>query len=175
MVKWVYERMITRQDGSTHFILTEKKHAHLLDDYKHYNWYVKNIENILYAYTNKTINGVRKSIALHRLIMGLDFGDDRVVDHLNHNGLDNRGCNLEIKTVSQNAMNRKIPVNSKSGVSGVRFREDRQKWIARIMINGNEITLGSFDTIEEAAQVRKDAEVKYFGDNSYDACTSRSQ
>ena len=31
---------------------------------------------------------------LSRVIMGLDFGDPRVVDHINHNRADNRRCNL---------------------------------------------------------------------------------
>lgn len=162
MRKWIYEKMVTRQDGSTHFILVDKKHSHIINDY---NWYVCKDGNTCYAYTNINHNGKRTTMKLHRLIMGLNFGDERVVDHLNHNGLDNRECNLEIKTNQENCMNMQISKRNTSGVTGVNFRKDRQKWQARIHINGKNKKLGHFDTLEEATRVRKDAEKKYYGDN----------
>jgi hypothetical protein len=45
-----------------------------------------------------------KNIRMHRLIMGLGTQDEdpRVVDHINHNSLDNRRSNLEIITQEEN-------------------------------------------------------------------------
>lgn len=45
----------------------------------------------------------RKTISMHRLIMG--FPDGLVIDHINHNGLDNRKENLRVVTVSENQKN----------------------------------------------------------------------
>lgn len=45
----------------------------------------------------------RKTIAMHRLIMG--FPDGLFIDHINHNGLDNRKENLRIVTSGQNQRN----------------------------------------------------------------------
>lgn len=48
----------------------------------------------------------------------------------------------------------------KTGVKGVYF--SRNKYIAEISIRKERKYLGSFDTLEEAAQARKEAEKKYF-------------
>lgn len=46
----------------------------------------------------------RVKVRMHRLVMGLPPGKDdpRVVDHLNHNSLDNRKANLEVITQAEN-------------------------------------------------------------------------
>ena len=61
-------------------------------------------------------------------------------------------------------MNRKTPANNKSGATGVGFRSREQKWVSRININGKRKQLGMFDTLEEAIQARRKAEVKYYGE-----------
>lgn len=57
-----------------------------------------------YACRRETINGKRVKIRMHRFVMGLPPGaeDSRVVDHLNHNSLDNRRENLEVITQEEN-------------------------------------------------------------------------
>jgi hypothetical protein len=93
-----------------------------------------------------------------------------VVDHLIHplgsaNKIDNRKCNLQIKTPQQNSMNQAIRTNNRSGVPGVTFRDG--KWIARIGYKMKRISLGSYDNFEEAVKARIDAEEKYWGEFSY--------
>jgi hypothetical protein len=62
-----------------------------------------------YVESVKRINGKRIRIHLHRLIMNCP--NDKVVDHINHNGLDNRKKNLRICTQQINVMNRKNSTN----------------------------------------------------------------
>lgn len=68
-----------------------------------------------YATSNKKL--------MHRFIM--DPPSDMVVDHLNRNRIDNRRCNLEIKTQKQNSANR---TTNKHGFEGVVFDTDSRTY-----------------------------------------------
>jgi len=114
-------------------------------DVSKYKWYVKH-NNYIYTQIN------RKTIHLHRLIMGAKTGE--FVDHINRNPLDNRIKNLRFCTRSENNMN-------KNGVRGVsRFRDG---WRARIKKDGKEIHLGIFKSFNEALEKRKSVEIIMFG------------
>jgi hypothetical protein len=52
-------------------------------------------------YATASIPGQRATVIMHRLIMDCPKG--MVVDHINHNGLDNRRVNLRIFSYSDNA------------------------------------------------------------------------
>ena len=114
-----------------------------------------------YAITD-IVGGLGGKIRLHRLIM--DCPDDMVVDHINHNSLDNRKFNLRVCTLQQNNKNQKKKSNNKSGVIGISWDKSRRKWCAQIMYNRKHIHLGRFKTKEEAIQARKQAEIEYFGE-----------
>jgi HNH endonuclease len=94
-----------------------------------------------------------KAIFLHREI--INCPPDLEVDHINHDGLDNRKCNLRVVTSSMNKHNRWEPAR------GYYFETARKKWYACINVEGKKIFLGRFDTEEEAATARREAEVKY--------------
>lgn len=47
---------------------------------------------------------------------------------------------------------------NKSGYTGVGWKKQLNKWIARIMIDRKQIHLGVFDSLEDAIQARKEAE-----------------
>lgn len=115
-----------------------------------------------YAATN--ING--KFYLMHRLVMKCD--DDMQVDHIYHvkNGVvDNRKKNLRVCNNQQNNFNKGITKSNKSGYVGV--LKVKNKWIAQITFNYKNIHLGVFDTVEEAIDARKKAEIKYFGEYRY--------
>lgn len=75
---------------------------------------------------------------MHRFIMGLGPGDPREVDHLNHNGLDNRRENLRIVSHLENGQNRRI------GKRGYRTLPSG-KHQARILVDGTPLNLGVWD------------------------------
>lgn len=76
------------------------------------------------------------------------------VDHINHNTLDNRKCNLRKVTTRGNQLNKR---NNTSGCPGVRWHSQGKKWNARITIKGKEKSLGMFNTFEEAVKARYEA------------------
>ncbi len=107
-----------------------------------------------------------RSEKMHRVVMGLQKGDKRQVDHINHDGLDNRRCNLRIVTNSQNCMNGK----HKGGTSkykGVTYHAKSGKWYAQIFLSDikhRHIRLGSHETEIDAAIAYNNGAIKYFGE-----------
>lgn len=89
------------------------------------------------------------------------------VDHVNGVRTDNRWDNLREASRSQNCANTRIHRDNKSGFKGVVWSEPRQKWQARICVDGRTICLGRFNTLPEAREVYAVAAVKHFGEFAY--------
>ena len=128
------------------------------EDYNKICYFCWNIDDNGYLFTH---NG-DKIIRLHQMILKVD--ENRVVDHKNGNKSDNRKENLRVASLSQNSQNHKLYKNNKSGVSGVRFNKDRNKWEASITYHKKAIFLGRFMDFNEAVNARKRAEDIYFGE-----------
>ena len=136
-----------------------------LEDYdkiKDYCWHVNNI-----GYLAARKSEINAPILMHRLIMNCNEFSE-VVDHISHNKTDNRKINLRICTQKENSRNHVISSLNTSGTSGVTYDKSRNKWVATIVENGKTIHLGRFDTYEDAANKRSEAENTYFGEYSYD-------
>ena len=60
--------------------------------------------------------------------------------------------------------NQRTRKDNRTGVRGVYFRNDtkKNKWRVKITVNGKEISLGSYKTLEEAKEIRKKSELKYW-------------
>lgn len=99
----------------------------------------------------------------HRLAWLYVYGEwpPREIDHINHIRSDNRICNLRAADRIDNLKNRSLQKNSMSGITGVSWHAARRKWIAAIMVNKKYIHLGYFENIEDARDVRKQADIKY--------------
>jgi hypothetical protein len=101
-----------------------------------------------------------KPYKLHRLAFLYMLGEmPNVVDHINHNTTDNRWSNLRNTDVQGNARNIKYYGNS-SGTMGVVVTA-YGKYLARITVNAVQITIGTFMTLEEARDARKQAETAF--------------
>ena len=77
--------------------------------------------------------------SLHRFITNCT--DDMVVDHINHNKLDNRKSNLRICTIYQNSMNLKTESYNKCNFRGISIEENRsKKYRVRLQVNHKTIS-----------------------------------
>lgn len=111
----------------------------------------KDKSNLFYAVFWNKIDGKFYKQLLHRWIVNAP--KNKIVDHINHNPLDNRRSNLRICTYFKNNAN---TLSNTSGVTGVSFRKDIKKWAARITINQKQIHLGFYKDKQEAAKVREE-------------------
>ena len=106
---------------------------------------------------------------VHRVCYLLAYGslpDDMQVDHINHVRNDNRLVNLRFVTHGGNMRNKSVSSKNTSGVTGVCFLKARKKYMAQIRVDGENIFLGRFETLEEAAAARAEANLKFkFNDN----------
>ena len=59
-------------------------------------------------------------------------------------------------------LSRKHSSNNSSGIKGVYFRKDRQKWYAKIEFKRKQYNLGTYESLEEAAEARRNAEKELF-------------
>ena len=118
------------------------------DDVSKYSWHKDN-----YGYVRTSING--KNTALHRFIM--KPVNNEIVDHINHNKIDNRRENLRIfDEIHKNASNRQLKENKSSKYRGVYWNKIKKKFQSRIKINHVDYNLGMFtDEIIAAETIDK--------------------
>lgn len=136
---------------------------------KQHKWYAQKqrIGNFYACRWAPRVKGKRYAIYMHREILGLELGDRRHSDHINHHTGDNRRCNLRICTCSQNHMNQKRQQNTSSKFKGVYWNKISRKWQAYINIDKKPRYLGSFLREEDAARAYDEAAKKHFGEFAY--------
>jgi len=107
-----------------------------------------------------------KTYSAHRLAWLYVHGEwpKSQIDHINGIRSNNSIGNLREASIFENARNRKIPHDNKSGFRGVSKLKDRNKWQAQIGFNRKHIHLGYFDTPEKANQVYEIKAKELFGE-----------
>lgn len=155
-------------DGQTTEILLTKDHIVIIDsidgDLCTYLWTANEIGSRIYASRKPGA----QNIYLHRVILerilGRRLKENEMCDHKNGYTLDCTRSNLRLATHQQNMWNRAISSRNKSGVLGVHWNRFKQKWRARIRVNGKVKELGDFKRLESAERARLRAEIKYYGE-----------
>lgn len=129
-----------------------------------HKWYAHKIGNTFYAVRATGSGRNRRNIWMHREI--IHPPDHLIVDHINHNGLDNRKASLRPATRAQNNYNRLIVKrkDSSSKYKGVAWKKENKKWQAQINFKGDHIFLGYFKDERKAAKAYDEAAKKYYGE-----------
>ena len=162
------ENKIKYDENNNHYILfasnTNNEFLISPEDYevvKRHCWY-ETKEGYLMTRINKN-----KQIFLHRYLM---FGEDDteykdiLVDHQSKVRSDNRRENLRVCNDSENARNMSIPSTNTSGHIGVSYYTPGNKWRAYVTVDRKFISLGYYDSFEDAVKARIDGERKYYGE-----------
>jgi hypothetical protein len=111
-------------------------------------------------YLSVTIDG--KSYTVHRIAYYMYHGywPENDIDHINQNPRDNRICNLREVSRSCNRRNSKTPCHNESGIKGIGWSKDKNRWIAKIYYKKKAIHLGVFKNFINAVKARNYAEQK---------------
>ena len=100
---------------------------------------------------------------MHRYIWTLvngDIPDGMMIDHKDRDTLNNTIDNLRLVTPSQNAQNRSVRKDSKTGTLNVGI--DRGKYVVKF----NGVRYGRYDTLEEAKKVARRVSIELYGEYS---------
>lgn len=146
---------IVDENGLLKVTLLRKKHKEEGFELKFYS------TNKGYARTTR-----HPQMMLHHLIFGKPK-NGLLVDHKNRNKLDCRIKNLRSCTHRESCINRKLRSDNKSGYKGVTYSSDtfrKRMWGASITVEGEQIGLGHFWTVREAAKAYDRAALKYHGE-----------
>lgn len=122
-----------------------------------YNW---SLNTHGYVCRRVKVGTKRREILMHREVMQATRG--QLVDHRKGNRCDNQKSSLRVATYSQNAANRK-PKGDRV-YKGISFDEPNNVWVARVMIHGQDIYLGSFERQEDAAWAYNQKAAEIFGE-----------
>jgi len=133
---------------------------HRVEQCKQYKWHYSN------GYVAARINGMETRLS--RFIMGVY--NELMVDHKDHNTLNNMDDNLRICTNSQNQMNMATSNNSTTGIKGITLSKavNGKPYCAYIQVEGDRKHLGYFSDINDAIIARLNAEKEYFGQWRYE-------
>ena len=147
--------------------LTQGKYA-IVDpeDFERLNkhkWYAARDTRTFYAHRKKRVGKKYVSIGMHREI--LNPPGHLMVDHINHNGLDNRKANLRLATCAQNSYNRRqVRKNKSSKYIGVSWKQWTKKWAVIICYKRKNKIVGYFKDEIQAAKAYDKAAKKYHGE-----------
>lgn len=133
-----------------------------------YTWFAKYDHDIdsFYAVASQYHKelGRARPVYLHQFVMD---ANGKVVDHENHDTLDDRKSNLRISEEIRNARNRKgRNKNNKSGFRNVCWSKSEKKWLVQLQINQKNAVLGkfSYDELEKAGKFAEEMRQKYYGE-----------
>ena len=101
-------------------------------------------------------------ILLHRLAWFIVHGEvpPSMLDHKNQVKNDNRITNLQLSSHLDNAKNICMMKSNTSGITGVHWSKQANKWLVQCVVKGRTFNLGYYVDIEEAGRVAKEFRTK---------------
>lgn len=136
-----------------------------IEKVKKYTWCLTRSRDMaLYAMTKTSEN---KNIKLHRYLMNCP--NNKVIDHINHNTLDNRKFNLKVCSRAENNQNLGIRTNTKLGLKYItkrnkaydkRYKGNYEIYHLQIRRNGININKSS-KSLEKLLKIRNDYLIKF--------------
>jgi len=134
------------------------------EDLSQYKWLsLKCSDGYFYAARREN----KKTILMHRYLLGLDFGDKHKGCFVNGNTLDCTRTNLRIVDNHLHGHFRIKHKNNTTGYRGVSYLSKKNKWKARIKSRNKTYYLGTFNTVIEAALAYDRGAIRLYGDNAY--------
>lgn len=145
---------LAKKDGTYAETIIEHRDLERANEYRG-SWYLS--RNYVRGNIRKP-DGSKTTLTLHRWLVG---EDGFVVDHINHDTLDNRKSNLRNLLPSENSLNRSGPQANGNGTLGVTFSQKYNRWYARFSIKGIRHFVGSYLSKEEATRALQDERNKH--------------
>lgn len=117
---------------------------------------------------NTTKPSGHEMFRLHREVMARILGrsllKEELVDHINHDKLDNRRANLRVADASQSLFNLRAKDGGSSRFIGVFWDAPRSTWRAEVRAYNSRFYVGRFDSELEAAWMRDQYASELHGD-----------
>lgn len=152
--------LIERKNEDAHEVLIDTADIDMIRNRGSWHVLQDNKSNNFYVVRNRVENGKKGAELLHRFIM--DNPKGMVIDHINHDTLNNRRSNLRAVTHAENLQNRqKASKNSKTGILGVSFHKASKRWQAKLIINKETVFFEFYDDIKEAEKAIIEARKQY--------------
>lgn len=95
--------------------------------------------------------------------MGEKPSPSHSIDRIDVNG-DYEPSNCKWATPKEQQRNTRLQKNNSTGIRGVTFDKTRQKYVAQMYADGRKVLHKRFNTLTEAKEARKQAELKYWGE-----------
>ena len=115
----------------------------------------------VYPATHLLADGVDESVSMRTMVLR---AKPTISYALSGNNLDCRKANLRDVSKAQSSWRNGKRSDNKTGHTGVFWSKEKQRFIAKMITNGVEQYIGSFRTVEEAAEAVNQAEVRLRGE-----------
>lgn len=118
-----------------------------------------------YRQVTFTHEGVRYKELVHRVIWALHYDCwPELLDHIDRDPTNNKIENLRVANKKFNSINSGVPKNNVSGVKGVCWHKQANKWTAQIKNDQKKVHLGTFEDLQDAVSARLQAEKRLWCD-----------